>query len=353
MKGLLVLADGTYYKGECFGKPGETTGELIFNTCMTGYQEILTDPSYKGQIVTMTYPLIGNYGINSYDCESDKTHLEGLVVREYCKQPSNYRSIMDIEQFFTENNLLGISGVDTRAITQHIRKNGSMGAVISTCSTDIGTLADKAKAYSLKGKDLASQVTTKKIIHKKNTGPKVAVLDLGIKNSIVKTLYERNCHLYILPAQTPAQQIVEFDADGLLISNGPGEPEGLRYAVDTISNLIGKISIMGIGLGHQLIALALKGKIHKLKFGHHGTNYPVKNIKTGKIHITCQSHNYAVDFDDQTDIEITHINVNDNTIEGFKHKKYPIISLQYHPKVIADFESSHCIFDEFIDMMKN
>ena len=356
MKALLVLEDGTVFKGSSFGAAGERAGEVVFNTSMAGYQEILTDPSYKGQIVTMTYPLIGNYGVNSEDVESAKPYVEAFVVRECSRLASSWRCEKSLDEYLKENNIVGIEGVDTRALTRHIRLAGAMKAVISTEDLDEKNLTAKAKASpGLIGRDLVKDVTFEKI-HQWNDKGKynVVVVDTGVKYNILRQLALHDCKVTIVPAMTGAEQIFALGPDGILLSNGPGDPAGVPYVVETVKELLGKIPIFGICFGHQMLGLALGGKTFKLKFGHHGGNHPVKDLKTGKVHITVQNHGFCVDIDslNKEDIEITHINLNDNTLEGIRHKKLPIFSVQFHPEASPGPHDARYLFAEFIKMME-
>ncbi len=356
MKALLVLEDGTVFKGSSFGAAGERAGEVVFNTSMAGYQEILTDPSYKGQIVTMTYPLIGNYGVNSEDVESAKPYVEAFVVRECSRLASSWRCEKSLGEYLKENNIVGIEGIDTRALTRHIRLAGAMKAVISTEDLDEKNLTAKAKASpGLIGRDLVQGVTFEKI-HQWNDKGKynVVVVDTGVKYNILRQLALHDCKVTIVPAMTGAEQIFALGPDGILLSNGPGDPEGVPYVVETVKELLGKIPIFGICFGHQMLGLALGGKTFKLKFGHHGGNHPVKDLKTGKVHITVQNHGFCVDIDslNKEDIEITHINLNDNTLEGIRHKKLPIFSVQFHPEASPGPHDARYLFTEFIKMME-
>lgn len=352
MKSVLVLEDGTYFPGEAFGQVGETAGEVVFNTCMTGYQEISTDPSYNGQIVTMTYPLIGNYGFNVQDDESYKTHVQGFIVKELCDSPNNWRNTISPDDYFKKNGIVGIKGIDTRALTQHIRRFGSMFGIISTECGNVDILLEKLNDIKQKPRNLVMEVSTKTPVHKKGTGKKVALLDFGVKYNIVRSLEKRSCDIHILPADTTYEDIMDLNPDGILLSNGPGDPRDLPEAVATIKKLMGKKPMLGICLGHQLLGLSLGGTIYKLKFGHHGGNHPVKDFITGRCYITSQNHNFALDKEFCTEAEITHMNVNDNTVEGFKHKTMPIISVQYHPEAAPGPEDSAYIFDDFVSMMK-
>lgn len=351
MKSVLVLEDGTYFPGEAFGQKGETAGEVVFNTCMTGYQEISTDPSYNGQIVTMTYPLIGNYGFNEEDGESYKTHVQGFIVKELCDAPSNWRNTVSPEDYFKKNNIVGIKGIDTRALTQHIRRFGSMFGIISTECGNVDMLLEKLNGLKNVPRDLVMEVTTKAPVNRKGTGKKVVLMDFGVKYNIIRSLEKRNCDVHVLPASSSYEEIMALNPDGILLSNGPGDPRDLPEVVATVQKLLDKKPILGICLGHQLLGLSLGGTIYKLKFGHHGGNHPVKDYLTGRCYITSQNHNYALDREFCPDADITHMNVNDNTVEGFRHKTLPILSVQYHPEAAPGPEDSAYIFDDFIKMM--
>jgi len=358
MDAILALEDGTIFRGVSFGATGERYGEVVFNTSMTGYQEILTDPSYKGQIVTMTYPLIGNYGINSEDIESRKPFVEGFVVKECSKIASNWRAQKTLDVYLKENNILGIEGIDTRILTLHIREAGAMKAVLSTEDLDEESLIQKARdSQGLVGIDLVKEVTcNKKYIWSeiKDKGYKVAVLDCGVKYNILRELLNHGCQAIVMPANTSVKEILELKADGVLLSNGPGDPAAVKYVIDTTRDLMGKIPIFGICLGHQMLGLALGGATYKLKFGHHGANHPVKDLKTGKVSITVQNHGFCVDVDslNKKEIEITHINLNDQTLEGMRHKKLPIFSVQFHPEASAGPHDAGYLFGEFTKMME-
>lgn len=351
MKSVLVLEDGKYFPGEAFGQKGETAGEVVFNTCMTGYQEITTDPSYNGQIVTMTYPLIGNYGFNVEDNESYKTHLQGFIVKELCEAPNNWRNSTDPDDYFRKNNIVGIKGIDTRELTQHIRLHGSMYGIISTECGNIDILLEKLKKKKEEKRSLVMEVTTKTPIHRPGSGKRVALLDFGVKYNIIRSLEKRGCDIHILPAFSTYEDIMECNPDGILVSNGPGDPMDLPAAKATIQKLLGKKPMLGICLGHQLLGLALGGKTYKLKFGHHGGNHPVKDYLTGRCYITSQNHNYTLDKNFCEDAEITHLNVNDGTVEGFRHPKLSVISVQYHPEAAPGPQDSAYIFDDFVKMM--
>lgn len=354
---VLALEDGSIFQGRSFGSEGETTGEVIFNTAMMGYQEVLTDPSYKRQIVTMTYPLIGNYGINTDDFESEKIQVSGFVVGEYCRNPSNHRSNKTLQTFLTENNVTAIEGIDTRALTRRLRIKGSLSGIISTTDFDPKSLKEKAsQTTSINGLDLACEVTTDKI--KRYSLPdyryKVAALDFGIKLSIIRQLNAHGCDVTLFPATTTAEEIKKFNPDGVLLSNGPGDPAPCGYAITTIKNLLGKFPIFGICLGHQLLALALSAKTHKMKFGHHGANHPVKELDTGHITITSQNHGFCVDPDSLSgDIKITHVNLNDQSIEGISSPDAGCFSVQYHPEAAPGPEENRYLFQRFIDLMES
>jgi len=372
MKAKLVLENGTIFTGESFGANGETTGEVVFNTSLTGYQEILTDPSYAGQIVTMTYPLIGNYGVNTEDLESIKPQVAGFIVKEYSEFPSNFRSTESLGNWLMKHNIIGIQGIDTRMLTKIIRSVGAMRGIISTKDLDDISLQTKVeRSPQMAGLDLASRVTThesykwdkvdktqfalptvKPISSEKKWN--VVVYDYGVKQNILRRLTSYGCNLTVLPAQTSAEDVLKMKPDGIFLSNGPGDPAAVTYAIENIKKLIGKKPIFGICLGHQLLALALGGKTFKLKFGHRGGNHPVKNLKTGSIEITSQNHGFAVDPDslDSKSIEITHENWNDHTNEGFRHRSLPLFCVQYHPEASPGPHDSDYLFAQFVEMME-
>jgi len=357
MRAILALEDGTIFEGKSFGTSGERTGEVVFNTSMAGYQEILTDPSYKGQIVTMTYPLIGNYGVNLEDIESRKPFVEGFVVKEYSRIASNWRSQKSLEEYLKEYDILGIEGVDTRALTRHIRLQGAMKAILSDEELHEKRLIEKAKeSPGLVGRDLVKEVASNRIQHWNEEGKyKVVVIDCGVKFSILRKLAENNCRVTVVPYYTDADKILAEKPDGILLSNGPGDPAGVGYMVEAVKRLIGELPIFGICLGHQILGLAFGGKTYKLKFGHHGANHPVKDLKTGKICITVQNHGFCVDMESLNleDIEITHANLNDNTLEGIKHRRLPVFSVQFHPEASPGPHDTEYLFKEFVDLMRN
>jgi carbamoyl-phosphate synthase small subunit len=358
MEAILALEDGTIFRGKSFGAAGTSCGEVVFNTSMTGYQEILTDPSYKGQIVTMTYPLIGNYGVNKEDVESRRPFLEGFVVKECSKIASNWRKTQSLGDYLKENNIIGIEGIDTRALTLRIREIGAMKAVLSTLDLDEKRLVKKAQdSIGLEGIDLVRDVTSnKKYVWSeiKSRQYKVVVLDCGVKYNILRELSKRKCEVVVVPASTSAAEILKMKPQGILLSNGPGDPAAVKYVVETTRNLLGKVPIFGICLGHQMLSLALGGRTYKLKFGHHGANHPVKDLKTGKVAITVQNHGFCVDIDslNKKEMEITHLNLNDNTLEGMRHKKLPIFSVQFHPEASSGPHDAEYLFDNFISMMQ-
>jgi len=358
MNAILVLEDGTVFRGKSFGAPGEKFGELVFNTSMTGYQEILTDPSYKGQIVAMTYPLIGNYGVNTEDIESRQPFVEGFIVKECSTIASNWRANDTLGDYLKKNGIVGIEGMDTRALTLHIRQSGAMKAVLSTMDLNEKKLLGKVR-YSpgLVGVDLVKEVTCGKTYmwSKVKQGKyKVVVLDCGVKYNILRKLIQNKCQVVVVPANTQASEILNMKPDGVLLSNGPGDPAAVKYVIDTTRQLIGKAPIFGICLGHQMLGLALGGRTYKLKFGHHGANHPVKDLKSGRVSITVQNHGFCVDIDslNKRDVEITHINLNDKTLEGMRHKKLPVFSVQFHPEASAGPHDADYLFKTFVQMMK-
>ncbi len=355
MRAILALEDGTVFEGKAFAAAGERTGEVVFNTSMTGYQEVLTDPSYQGQMVAMTYPLIGNYGINEADSESSQLHLEGFIVKECSKSFSNWRAEKSLSDFLKEYNIIGIEGIDTRALTRHIRLTGAMKGILSTEDMDKKRLVEKAKSSpGLLGKDLVKKVTCNKSYQWEKEGRyKVIVLDFGVKYNILRQLATVGCQVIVVPAKTEAEEILEIRPDGVLLSNGPGDPAGIPYAAETVKKLIGKIPIFGICLGHQILGLALGSTTYKLKFGHHGGNHPVKDLKTGKVAITVQNHGFCVDVDslEGKEIELTHINLYDHTLEGMRHTRLPIFSVQFHPEASPGPHDANGLFKKFVEMI--
>ena len=369
----LALENGTVFTGESFGVSAEVTGEVVFNTSMTGYQEILTDPSYAGQIVTMTYPLIGNYGVNLEDLESTRPQVAGFVVKEYFEFYSNFRATSSLGEWLRAHNIVALQGIDTRMLTKMIRTVGALRGVISTVDLDDSSLIEKARhSESMNGRDLAKVVTTEKtyewnaidktpfalkpIGKAKNDGRQwfVVVYDYGVKQNILRRLALYGCKLLVVPASFPAEKVLELQPDGIFLSNGPGDPSAVRYGIENIKKLVGKKPIFGICLGHQLLALALGGKTFKLKFGHRGANHPVKNLLTSEIEITSQNHGFAVDPESLNPdlIEITHVNLNDGTNEGLRHKELPVFSVQYHPEASPGPHDSDYLFDQFISMIE-
>jgi carbamoyl-phosphate synthase small subunit len=363
----LALEDGCVYTGWSFGGAGETFGEVVFNTSMTGYQEVLTDPSYKGQLVTMTYPLIGNYGINPEDVESSRPQVEGFIVREVARLPSNYRSQGTLDAYLKQHGILGLEGIDTRALVRRLRVRGAMTGVLSTTDTDDASLVHKARSCpGIVGRDLVREVVPSRSFEWSEgfntplasylpTRPPthhVVALDFGMKWNILRCLVQVGCRVTVLPGTATAAQVLEHRPDGIFLSNGPGDPEPLRYAIDTIQKLAGKKPIFGICLGHQLLGLALGASTFKLKFGHRGANQPVLNQRTSRVEITTQNHGFAVRLDTlPTDVEPTHINLNDGTLEGMRHRRWPIFSVQYHPEASAGPHDSTYLFEEFRRLM--
>jgi carbamoyl-phosphate synthase small subunit len=390
MKAILLLEDGTVFEGTSFGARGIKCGEVVFNTSMTGYQEIMTDPSYHEQIITMTYPLIGNYGTNKLDWESAKVFAAGFIVKENCEYPSNWRNTQSLSKYLTHNNVVGLAGIDTRKLVKHIRNVGAMKGIISSTELRIPALAKKLERYpGLVGRDIVKDVTSKKpykwdkpfinvlapesrseaeshflgraTSHEAKRSPvfrdesrfKVVAYDFGIKQNILRLLTSYGCDVYVVPGFTPAKDVLARKPDGVFLSNGPGDPAAVTYAIESTRELLGKVPIFGICLGHQILALALGGRTFKLKFGHRGANHPVKNLETGQVEITAQNHGFCVDIDSLKDknIELTHVNLNDNTLEGFRCKRLGAFCVQYHPEASPGPHDSRYLFRSFTDLM--
>ncbi|MBZ9607747.1 carbamoyl phosphate synthase small subunit [Clostridium estertheticum] len=348
MKGKLILENGIIFEGDIFGCLEENVGEVVFNTGMTGYEEVLTDPSYYGQIVTMTYPLIGNYGINLEDVESKYPKVKGFIVREKCDYPNNFRCEMDLEAYFKQNKIIGLEGIDTRALTKILRNNGTMKGIIAT--KELTKIEINQKFASFNNNDAVMKVTTKERYTIEGTGRHVAIIDFGIKENILRSFIARNCKLTIFPACEKSEEILKLNPDLVFLSNGPGDPEDLQEVIKMLGEIIGKKPIVGICLGHQLLALALGGKTEKLKFGHRGCNHPVKDVEENKVYITSQNHGYYVSKLPE-DMEVTHVSVNDGTIEGMRHKKLPILSVQFHPEACPGPKDIDAIFDKFLSLI--
>jgi carbamoyl-phosphate synthase small subunit len=373
MKALLALEDGRTFACRSFTGAGEVGGEVVFNTSMSGYQEVLTDPSYSGQLVTMTYPLIGNYGVNPEDVESRRIQVSAFIIREYQSFPSNFRSNATLADYLIKYHILGVDSLDTRALTRHIRNAGAMRAVISTMEVDPDALVKKARALpGMAGLDLAATVTADRPYRWRNnrpeivdgppdhtvwlerdTKPSVVAVDFGIKYNILRCLAYHDLEVVVVPAATDADTIKSMEPNGIFLSNGPGDPQPVTYGIETARSLLGYRPMFGICLGHQILGLALGAKTYKLKFGHRGANQPVKHLATGKVEITSQNHGFAVDADslNSDEIEITHINLNDDTLEGFRHKKLPLLAVQYHPEASPGPHDARYLFEEFRRLM--
>jgi len=368
MKGILLLEDGAVFHGTSFGAAAQQYGEVVFNTSMSGYQEILSDPSYNEQIITMTYPLIGNYGTNDLDWESLKIFARGFIVKENSPYPSNWRSQSALGDFLKAHNVVALEGIDTRQLTRHIRTQGAMRGIISTADLNITRLKKQLLEYpGLVGRDIVKDVTAVKpyswtepevdiIDHRPSPTKKpyrIVAFDFGIKHNILRLLCSYGCDVQVVPASTSARDVLRKKPDGVFLSNGPGDPAAVTYAIDTIKALLGKVPIFGICLGHQLLGLALGGKTYKLKFGHRGANHPVMNLKTKKVEITSQNHGFCVDLDSlaHKDVELTHLNLNDQTVEGFRCDKLKAFAVQYHPEASPGPHDARYLFKSFIDLM--
>lgn len=363
MKAILMLEDGKVFEGRNFGCSGEVIGEVVFNTSMTGYQEILTDPSYCEQIVTMTYPQIGNYGINSMDIESDKVQVKGFIVREYLPDYSNWRAEESLEQYLKNYRIIGISEIDTRQLTRHIRVESAMKGIISTVTFDENKLLQKLKSFpDMVGRNLVDFVTCRKPYtfnpNRKNCKYSVAVYDFGVKLNILRCLSDAGFRVKVVPASMDPEEVLAMNTSGVLLSNGPGDPAAVDYAILNIRKLIGKKPLFGICLGHQLLALALGAKTYKLKFGHHGANHPVKNLDSGKVEVTTQNHGFSVDIDSLKSIKatgyrVTHLNLNDGTIEGIEYPGIGALTIQHHPEAGPGPHDSRYIFSRFAEIISN
>jgi len=354
MKARLLLEDGTEFVGEGFGATGLSFGEVVFNTGMTGYQEVLTDPSYCGQIVTMTYPLVGNYGCNVDDIESMRSHVRGFVVRECAEAPSHYRHQFTLDAFLKKQNVIGIEQIDTRKLTRLLRVHGTMRGVITTGEETVAELLAELR-QKVWPHDHVAQVTTREPYRVPGDGRRIALLDFGTKAGTLRSLRARGCDVIVLPAHASVEEILAWQPEGIMMSNGPGDPDDLPEIVSTVAELIGRVPLFGICMGHQILAKACGAKTEKLRFGHRGVNHPVKDIKTGRIYMTSQNHGYVVTPESlaQTELELTHINQNDGTVEGVRHKHALAFSVQYHPEARPGPDDSDYLFDEFLQMIES
>lgn len=379
MEALLVLEDGTVFRGRSFGAVGEQVGEVVFNTGMTGYQEILTDPSYRGQMVVMTYPHIGNTGINEADPESEQPHVRALIVRNACRRESNWRARQTLAQYLSEHEIMALTEVDTRALTRHLRKFGALRGIVSTVDLDPTSLQKKARSSATTSDlDLVAKVTcaqpyrwidpvaeewlreipsferaSESLVEQGRARPfHVVAYDCGIKRNILRQLVSSGCDVTVVPADTSAQETLDLQPDGVFLSNGPGDPEMVPYTISSVQELLGKVPIFGICLGHQVLGLAMGGRKYKLKFGHHGSNHPVKDLSTGRIAITSQNHNFVIDVETIHDqVELTHVNLYDGTAEGMRHRTLPAFSVQYHPEAAPGPHDANPLFVRFVQMM--
>lgn len=355
---IIVLEDGRSFRGTAFGSEGEAFGEMVFNTSMMGYQEILTDPSYAGQIVCMTYPLIGNYGVNESDVESRRPWAEGFVVKEASRIASNWRSTESLQSYLARNNIVGIEGIDTRALVRHIRDKGAMRAVISTTGLDETSLLEKVRSSpDMKGRELATEVTAEASFEYPSAADArchIVAYDFGVKTNSLREFARIGCRVTVVPAGTSADEVLALKPDGIFLSNGPGDPASMSAVIEEIRKLAASRKPMfGICLGHQLIGQAFGGRTFKMKFGHRGGNQPIKNLATGKVEITSHNHGFAVDPDSLPgDVEVTHINLNDNTVAGLRHRTLPVFSVQYHPESAPGPHDSEYLFEQFVEMLE-